>query len=132
MLVSSTSDDINILMLFLLHQFKNKRVLIDNGTSNRRKIIDTNSTTEASTSRRSCKILKFNKLKFLDVLIEHERFVQTFSDLGLFGYVMTETKQKFEYFLCLIYGGKKCKSVDKQNLLHQKFEKQRTVQLIML
>ena len=119
-------------MLFLLHQFKKKRVLIDNGTSNSRKIIDTNSTTETSTSRRSYKILKFKKLKLLDVLIEQERFVQTFADLGLFGYVMTETKQKFEYFLCLIYGGKKCKSVDKQNLLHQKFEKQRTVQLIML
>ena len=56
----------------------------------------------------------------------------TFTDLGLFGYVMTEMKQKFEYFLCLIYDAKKCKSVDKEKILHQKFEKQRTVQLIML
>ena len=31
-------------MLFLLHQFKNKRVLIDNGTGNSRKIIDMSST----------------------------------------------------------------------------------------
>ena len=43
-LVRSTSGDIDILMLFLLHQFENKRVLIDNGTSNSRKIIDISST----------------------------------------------------------------------------------------
>ena len=43
-LFQSTSSDINILMLFLLHQFKNKRVLIDNGTGNSRKIIDMSST----------------------------------------------------------------------------------------
>ena len=68
----------------------------------------------------------------MDVLIEHERFIQTLTDLGLFGHVMTETKQKFKNFLCLIYGDKKCKIVGKQKILHQKFKKQRTVQLIML
>ena len=43
-LVRSISGDIDILMLFLLHQFENKRVLIDNGTGNSRKIIDMSST----------------------------------------------------------------------------------------
>ena len=43
-LVQSTSGDINILMLCLLHHFKNKRVLIDSSTGNSRKIIDMSST----------------------------------------------------------------------------------------
>ena len=40
-LVRSTTGDINILILFLLVEFENKRVLIDNGTGSSRKIIDT-------------------------------------------------------------------------------------------
>ena len=43
-LVRPRSGDIDILMLFLLHQFKNNWVLIDNGTSNSRKITDMSST----------------------------------------------------------------------------------------
>ena len=51
--------------------------------------------------------------KLWDVLTKHEKFVQTFAGLGLFGHVMEETKQELEEFVCLIYGDKKCKSVDK-------------------
>ena len=74
------------------------------------------------------------KKKFWDVLRKHERFVQTFGDLGLFGHVMEETKQELEEFVCLIYSDKKCKSVDKlrAKILHHKFKKQKTVELIML
>ena len=43
LLVRSPSGDINILMLVLLHQFENKRVLIDNGNGNSGKIIDMSS-----------------------------------------------------------------------------------------
>ena len=68
------------------------------------------------------------------MLTKQERFLQTFADLGLFGHVMEETKQELEEFVCLIYGDKKCKSVDNlpANILHQKFKKQKTVKLIML
>ena len=64
--------------------------------------------------------------KFWNVLTNHERFVQTFADLGLFGHVMEEMKQELEEFVCLIYGDKKCKSVDKlrAKILHQKLKKQ--------
>ena len=43
LLVRSPSGDINILMLVLLHQFENKRLLIDNGNGNSGKIIDMSS-----------------------------------------------------------------------------------------
>ena len=43
LLVRSPSGDINILMLVLLHQFENKRVLIDNGNGNSGKIINMSS-----------------------------------------------------------------------------------------
>ena len=43
LLVQSPSGDINILMLVLLHQFENKRLLIDNGNGNSGKIIDMSS-----------------------------------------------------------------------------------------
>ena len=74
------------------------------------------------------------KKKFWDVLTKHERFVQTFADLSFFGHVMDETKQELEKFVCLIYGDKKCKSVDKlrAKILHQELKKQKTVKLIML
>ena len=47
---------------------------------------------------------------------------------------MEETKQELEEFVCLIYGDKKCKSVDRlqAKIFHQKFKKQKTVELIML
>ena len=63
---------------------------------------------------------------------KHQRLFQTFADLGFFGHVMEETEQEVE-FVCLIYGDKKCKSVDKlrAKILHLKFKKQKTVQLIV-
>ena len=52
----------------------------------------------------------------------------------MFGHVMEETKQQLGEFVCLIYSDKKCKSIDKlrAKILHQKFKKQKTVELIML
>ena len=52
-LVRSPSGDIDILVLFFPHQFENKRVLIDNGTGNNRKIIDMNSTTLTQLQRQA-------------------------------------------------------------------------------
>ena len=48
--------------------------------------------------------------------------------------MMEETKQELEEFVCVIYGDKKCKSVDKLRvkILHQKFKEHKTVELIML
>ena len=100
-LVRSPSGDINILMIFLLHQFKNKRMLTDNDTISSRKIIDMSSTNLTKLQRQAlvgvhafsgndyvlCFFRK-GKNKFWDVLAQHERFVQTFADLGLFGHVM--------------------------------------------
>ena len=88
-------------MLFLLHQFENKQVLIENGTGNSRKIINMSSTNLTQLQRQalagirrfsgndyvSCFFQKGNK-KFWDVLTKHEIFVQTFADLGLFDHVM--------------------------------------------
>ena len=126
---------------------QNKRVLIDSSTGNSRKIIDMSSTNLTQLQRQalacvhafsgndyvSCFFRK-RKKKFWHVLTKQERFVQTFGDLGLFDHVMEETKQELEEFVCLIYGDKKCKSVDNlpANILHQKFKKQKTVKLIML
>ena len=50
-LVRSPSGD--MLMLFLLHQFENKRGLIDNRTSNSRKIIDIRSTNTTQLQRQA-------------------------------------------------------------------------------
>jgi len=146
-LVRSPSGDIDILMLFLLHQFENKRVLIDNGTGNGRKIIDTISTNLTQLQRQALagvhafsgndyvsSFFRKGKKRFWDVLTKHETFVQTFANLGLFGHVMEETKQELEEFVCLIYGDSTCKRVVKlrTKILNQKFKKQKTVEVIML
>ena len=122
-------------------------MLIDNGTGNSRKITDMSSTNLKQLQRQALtgvhafsgndyvsRFFRKGKKTFWDVLTKHERFVQIFADLGLFDHVVKETKQELKEFVCLIYVGKKCKSVDKlrAKILHQKFKKETTFELIML
>ena len=116
MLVRFPYGDIDILMLFLLHQFEPKQVLIDNGTGSNRKIIDMSFPNFMQLQRQalagvhafsgndyvSCFFRK-GKKKFWDLLTKHERFIQTFADSGLFGHVMEKTKQECEEFVWFIY-----------------------------
>ena len=112
MLVRFPYGDIDILMLFLLHQFEPKQMLIDNGTGSNRKIIDMSFPNFMQLQRQalagvhafsgndyvSCFFRK-GKKKFWDLLTKHERFIQTFADSGLFGHVMEKTKQECEEFV---------------------------------
>ena len=50
-MIRSPSDDIDILVLFLMHPYDNVRFLIDNGTGKSRKFIDVSSTGLSLTER---------------------------------------------------------------------------------
>ena len=146
-LIRSPSGDIDILVLFLLHQFKNKRVLIDNDTGKSRKIIDMSSTTLTQLKRQALAgihafsgndyisaFFRKGKRKFWKLLMENEEFIQTFTNLGLFGHVMEETRDELEKFVCLVYGNGKCTSVDqlRAKIFQQKFKYKKAVDLFLI
>ena len=97
-MVRSPSGDIDIIVLFLLHQFDGIRGLRDNGTGEKnRKIIDMTTSTLSSEYRQalagvhafsghdyvSCFFRKGNKMLW-KMVVKNPTFVKTFAELGLF------------------------------------------------
>ena len=50
------------------------------------------------------------------LLLKDERFVETFANLGLFSSPTDEIRNALEEFVCVIYGDKKCDSVDQMRV----------------
>lgn len=67
-------------------------------------------------------------------LMKDEAFMETFSNLGLFGHIMEETRKDLERFVCYMYGDKKCTSVDELRIkiFRQKFKDKQSVDLLLL
>ena len=123
------SKDIDILVLFLLHQFDEK-VFIDNGDGKNRKL----STSLLTPQQRQTQTLagmhgfsgndcvkffleKESKEFGLWYLLESGKFLQTFSGFGLFGYTTDELIIALEEFTCHLYGDK---NISKVNELRRK------------
>ena len=96
-MVRSPSGDIDILVLFLLHQFEGKTVYIDKGTGKHRKIIDmSTSFLSAEHSQALAGMHAFSgndyissffrkgKLMIWKLLLKNDKFMEAFADLGLF------------------------------------------------
>jgi len=145
-LVRSPSGDIDILVLFLLHQFENKRVLIDNGTGKSRKIIDMSSTNLTDVQRQALAgmhafsgndyvsaFFRKGKRHIWKLLQKNQEYNQTFANLGLFG-IVEETRDELEQFVCIMYGDEKCKTVDKlrAKIIKTKFKTKKAVDLMLL
>ena len=124
-MVRSPSGDIDILVLFLLHQFDGKNVLIDNGVGKNRKIIDM-STSLLSLQQR-CALAGMHAFSGNDYIssffrkgtqtiwelaLGNERFLQTFSEFGLFSTTREDVEVVLEEFICCLSGNKKCKKVN--------------------
>ena len=96
-MVRSPHGDIGILVLFLLHQFENITLLIDNGAGKNRKIIDISSSFLCENKRKAVVGMhSFSENDYLSSLsrkgkkvvwnltLQSEEFMETFSNLGLF------------------------------------------------
>ena len=143
-MVRSPSGDIDILVLFLLHQFEGKTVYIDNGTGKHRKIIDmSTSFLSAEQSQALAGMHAFSendymssffrkgKLMIWKLLLKNDKFMEAFADFGLFSTATGALKSTLEEFVCLMYGDKKFKKVNelRSTLFQQKLA---TVDLISL
>ena len=115
LMVRSPSGDIDILVLFLLHQFDGKNVLIDNGVGKNRKIIDM-STSLLSLQQRCAlagmhafsgndyisSFFRKGKQTIWKLVLGNERFLQTFSEFGLFSTTREDVKVVLEEFICCL------------------------------
>ena len=68
------------------------------------------------------------------ILLKHQEFMQTFANLGLFSNVTEETRSQLERFVCLLYGGKSCTSVNemRSNIFRQRFSSGKVMDLTLL
>ena len=125
-MVRSPSGDIDILVLFLLHQFENITVLIDNGVGKNRKIIDMSSSFLCENKRKALagmhsfsgndyvsSFFRKGKKVMWKLILQNEEYIETFSNLGLFPSVTEEVCESLENFVCQLYGYKNESSVDK-------------------
>ena len=119
-MVRSPSGDIDILVLFILHQFDEKKVFIDNDFGKNRKIIDMSTSTlplqqiQALAGMHAffgndyvSSFFGKGKQRIWTLIIRNEKFLQTFSELGLFSYATDALKIALEEFTCRLYGDKK-------------------------
>ena len=122
-MVRSPSGDIDILVLFLLHD-DGTRVLIDNGTVNARKIIDIHSARLFIEQRRALagmhafsgndyvsSFFRKGKIQVWKKILKNPQFIQVFGNLGNFNF------EDLEKFVCSLYGYPKQSCVNKVRTL---------------
>ena len=125
-MVRSSSGDIDILVLFLLHQFVNVTVLISNGVGKNRKIIDMSSSFLCESNRKALagmhsfsenhdlsSFFRKGKKVVWKLVLQNKEFIETFSNLGLFTSVTEEVSDSLEKFICQLYGYKNESNVNK-------------------
>ena len=115
-MVGSPLGDIDILVLFLLHQFENITVLIDNDVGKNKKIIDMSSTFLCGNKHKAVagmhsfsgndylsSFFRKGKKVMCKLILQSEEFIETFSDLGLFTSMTEEVNESFKKFICQLY-----------------------------
>ena len=137
-MIRSSSGDIDILVLLLLHQCEGIRILIDNGTGKSRKIIDISSSGLNLTEREALlglhtfsgndyvsSFFRKGKQVFWKKLKKSEEFINLFARFGSSNSIDNETSEKLEKFVCYIYGFPRYTSVDKvrKEMFMKKYEK---------
>ena len=125
-MVRSPSGDVDILVLFILHQFGGKTVFIDNGVGKNLKIIDMSTTVLSSRQRHAfagvhafsgnvyiSSFFQRGKKKMWNLVLKNERFLKVFLELGLFNNTTDDAIAKLEELVCYLYRDLKIKKVGK-------------------
>ena len=125
-MVRSPSGDIDILALFVAHDFSGGRIFIDNGTGKSRKIIDvTSSTFEFEKKRALIGMHAFSGNDYISsffrkgqvavwkAMLKRQEFFYIFAEPGTTTQVPEHVSQGLERFVCSLYGNHRVTSVNK-------------------
>lgn len=141
-MIRSPSGDIDILALFLSHDFGGTRILVDNGTGKARKIIDMQSSKLGNEKRTALLGLhafsgndyvsgffRKGKIAFWKAMIRKEEFINLFTELGSSFQMPENLLSGLEKFVCALYGDQKISSVNalRHKIFVRKFEKEKKI-----
>ena len=142
LMIRSPSGDIDILVLFMAHDFGAAKVLIDNGTGKVRKIIDVTSSTLDLEKRKALvglhafsgndyvsSFFRKGKKAFWKTMLKRQEYIRLFAELGNSPQVPDHISQGLESFVCALYGSHTMSSVNKlrHKIFLQRFEKEKKV-----
>ena len=118
-MIRSPSGDIDIIVLFILHEFDGITILIDNGVGKSRKIIDMSTSLLCQQKRKALaavhafsgndyvsSFFRKGKKVMWKLVLQNDKFLDAFSQLGLFNSVTDEVSNCLEKFMCALYSYK--------------------------
>ena len=124
-MVRSPSGDIDIITLFLAHDFTGVRVLLDNGVGRNRKIIDVTSSTLSLAKRRALvglhafsgndyvsAFFRKGKQTLWKAMLKRQEFINSFEELGRYLHPEASVMECLEKFTCFLYGFPRLQSVN--------------------
>ena len=141
-MIRSSSGDIDVLALFLAHDFGRTCILVDNGTGKQRKIINiTSSSLKAEKKNALLGMHAFSgndyvsaffrkgKLAFWRSMSKNIEFIRLFSELGSTSTVSEELFNRFQKFVCVLHGNSKISSVNEMRyqMFLKKFEREKKI-----
>ena len=141
-MVRSSSGDIDVLALFVAHDFAGVKVLIDNGTGLNRKIVNVTSSTLDIEKKRALiglhafsgndyvsSFFRKGKIAFWRQMIKKTDYVNLFANLGTTLQVPEEVEKGLEKFVCAIYGNERMQAVNdvRKKMFLQKFENEKKI-----
>ena len=125
-MVRSPSGDIDIMVLFLGHDFDEVRVLVDNWTG---KIIDISSSTLPKVQRQALvgihafsgndyvsSFFRKRKIAFWKAMLKRTEFIELFAGFGMDGELSDNTLLNLEKFVCFLYGDQRNRSSKSSSL----------------
>ena len=141
-MIRSPSGDIDILTLFVAHDFGGVRVLIDNRTGKGRKIVDVTSSTLDLDKKKALigmhafsgndyvsSFFKKGKVAVWKTMLKRQEFIRLFEELGTSPQVPDHISQGLERFVCALYGNHRVSSVNEllNKIFLQKFEREKKI-----
>eukprot|EP00794_Sanderia_malayensis_P020967 gene20967-biopygen15473 len=146
-MIRSPSGDIDVLVLFLGHDFAGIQILIDDGTGLSRKIIDIASSTLDNDKRRALiglhafsgndyvsSFFRKGKVAFWQKMVKKTEYVNLFADLGTTFAASEELARGLEKIVCALYGKERLLSVNnaRKKKFLQKFESEKKIKDLSL
>ena len=140
-MIRSPSGDIDILALFVAHDFGPVRVLIDNGTGKARKIMDVSSSTLDLEKKKALigmhafsgndyvsSFFSKEKVAFWKAMLKRQEFIRLFIELGNSPQVPDHIFLGLERFVCALYGDQRTSVNELRNKIFlQNFEREKKI-----
>ncbi len=141
-MIRSPSGDIDILTLFVAHDFGSMNVYLDNGTGKSRKIIEATSSQLSEDERNALpgmhaftgndylsSFFRKGKSACWKALLKRREFIEAFGKLGIEDEVDQSLLEVLEKFVCCLYGYPRLSNVNdvRKAMFWEKFEKKKKI-----